>query len=92
MKTLFQGMIEGIMLHMKREDALRVLREAQTNCETPEQRSLILTAIQRVEEGMPAPSTMCWCGHAAKDHIYEEGACRPGEACQCEQFHPRGQP
>jgi hypothetical protein len=28
----------------------------------------------------------CLCGHAKKDHIYEEGACRPGFACPCNCF------
>lgn len=52
MKSVFQGMVEGIMIYMKREDALKVLHEAVPNCETPEQRTMILTAIQRVDEGV----------------------------------------
>lgn len=30
----------------------------------------------------------CTCGHRKRDHIYEEGACRPGIVCEskCEQF------
>lgn len=26
------------------------------------------------------------CGHDKRDHIYEEGACRPGFACLCPKF------
>lgn len=29
---------------------------------------------------------MCKCGHKKSDHIYEEGACRPGSACDCQKF------
>lgn len=28
----------------------------------------------------------CNCGHPRKDHIYEEGACRPGFPCSCTLF------
>lgn len=33
-------------------------------------------------------SAVCLCGHAKRDHIYEEGACRPGFICRarCSQF------
>lgn len=32
----------------------------------------------------------CECGHTKAQHIYEEGACRPGYqcACYCEKFEP----
>lgn len=32
----------------------------------------------------------CACGHLKTQHIYEEGACRPGFICafRCEQFRP----
>lgn len=26
------------------------------------------------------------CGHSKADHIYEEGACRPGYLCPCQKF------
>ena len=52
MKSLFQGMVEGIMQFMKPRDAIRILREAHATCETPEQKSLLMTAIQRMEEGV----------------------------------------
>lgn len=28
----------------------------------------------------------CLCGHQRSDHIYEEGACRPGYPCNCQTF------
>jgi hypothetical protein len=28
----------------------------------------------------------CVCGHEKRDHIYEEGACRPGSNCGCSGF------
>lgn len=33
----------------------------------------------------------CACGHAQEDHIYEEGACRPGFECpdKCEKYRFR---
>jgi hypothetical protein len=30
---------------------------------------------------------ICVCGHKKIDHIYEEGACRPGFICSCPRFH-----
>ena len=30
----------------------------------------------------------CICGHEQRQHIYEEGACRPGFVCECEWFNP----
>lgn len=30
----------------------------------------------------------CRCGHAKPQHIYEEGACRPGFMCDCKRFEP----
>ncbi len=30
----------------------------------------------------------CKCGHPKSDHIYEEGACRPGSLCSCQKFTP----
>lgn len=34
------------------------------------------------------PSDLCVCGHKRIEHIYEEGACRPGFVCatSCEKF------
>ncbi len=32
----------------------------------------------------------CKCGHARKDHIYEEGACRPGFECGCTGYYGFG--
>lgn len=35
----------------------------------------------------------CKCGHRIEDHIYHEGACRPGGiACSCEQFRAETPP
>lgn len=33
---------------------------------------------------------LCECGHAMKDHIYHEGACRPGFVCEagCTAYRP----
>ena len=33
-------------------------------------------------------ANLCLCGHEQSDHIYEEGACRPGFVCEvkCEKF------
>jgi hypothetical protein len=28
----------------------------------------------------------CICGHKIEDHIYFEGACRPGFICDCIKF------
>lgn len=32
----------------------------------------------------------CACGHEKRQHIYEEGACRPGFKCEarCEKYVP----
>lgn len=32
----------------------------------------------------------CVCGHEKRQHIYEEGACRPGFRCKeaCRRFRP----
>lgn len=34
---------------------------------------------------------LCKCGHENKDHIYNEGACRPGFLCEakCEKFESK---
>lgn len=36
------------------------------------------------------PATVCQCGHARRDHIYDEGACRTGRVCErgCGGFMP----
>ncbi len=34
--------------------------------------------------------TSCICGHPKADHVYEEGACRPGFECPCREYEPRG--
>lgn len=31
----------------------------------------------------------CICGHKKKQHIYDEGACRPGFVCPCKGYHPQ---
>ena len=38
-------------------------------------------------QAAPVPDT-CKCGHTKRQHIYEEGACRPGFVCEskCEHF------
>jgi hypothetical protein len=47
---------------------------------------------ERVARALVEAST-CACGHAQIDHIYEEGACRPGFVCEagCTLYWP-GQP
>lgn len=39
---------------------------------------------------MSNPGTICRCGHAMVNHIYYEGACRPGFICdaRCQSFTP----
>lgn len=32
------------------------------------------------------------CGHAKRQHIYEEGACRPGFVCPCPEYRVRIDP
>lgn len=32
------------------------------------------------------PLNNCKCGHSKEDHIYHEGACRPGFSCPCQKF------
>lgn len=34
----------------------------------------------------PLPSDPCTCGHNRSEHIYYEGACRPGFFCECGSF------
>lgn len=37
------------------------------------------------------PNTPCsTCGHPMTAHIYHEGACRPGFACECQRFTSNG--
>ena len=31
-------------------------------------------------------SEICKCGHKKTDHIYEDGACRSGEKCDCQKY------
>lgn len=31
---------------------------------------------------------ICHCGHKKADHIYCEGACRPGFICECPEYKP----
>lgn len=40
-----------------------------------------------IQKEQPDPTT-CACGHSKRDHIYEEGACRPGYVCGagCERY------
>lgn len=44
------------------------------------------------DDTMTGVNALCVCGHAKKDHIYHEGACRPGFVCpeECEYFTPVG--
>jgi hypothetical protein len=34
----------------------------------------------------PRSSDLCECGHLRIQHIYAEGACRPGFVCECSGF------
>lgn len=51
-------------------------------------------SFHRVMRGEQVPDTSvkatCVCGHSKEAHIYHEGACRPGFACQneCRQYLP----
>lgn len=42
------------------------------------------TADKQVD--LPESYAKCKCGHNKSDHIYEEGACRPGFVCECKQY------
>jgi hypothetical protein len=45
-----------------------------------------LRANMREPNKAPNTSDLCICGHKRADHIYEEGACRPGFICECKAF------
>lgn len=49
-----------------------------------------LRAALDTEKEANVSESVCLCGHRKIDHIYEEGACRPGYVCalSCDEFTP----
>ena len=49
-----------------------------------------LRAALDTEKEANVSESVCLCGHRKIDHIYEEGACRPGHVCalSCDEFTP----
>ena len=51
----------------------------------------VLNVAQIVAAKEKDPNERCECGHKRIEHVYEEGACRPGYKCadQCIRFRPK---
>lgn len=64
---------EGLMVLSSRYDIAQAIRGDGTDC----------------FKCFPTIQAVCECGHPKRGHIYEEGACRSGEVCPCNEFRAK---